>query len=192
MAETEAFFTVTIAAGSGTPLSLVVTVSRMVSSLLKASLSVRRKDILALNTTKRLTDRLCRCFPLFRCESVDITREKLLTGGAAQTAACWVICIGGDGFGKTKDDVTASGEGEGVGIALDTPPIDGEEFGRATTADVREVRDIVEDEDKEDGSRVDEEEELEDKLLAEATFASDAASSPSKIRFLSAARASEM
>lgn len=63
---------------------------------------------------------------------------------------------------------------------------------------MREVRDIVEDEDKEDGSRVDEEEEeekeeeLEDKLLAEATFASDAASSPSKIRFLSAARASEM
>ena len=102
-----------------------------------------------------------------------------------------MICIVGDGFGKTKDDVTASGEGEGVGSALVTPPIDGEEFGRAT-ADVREVRDIVEDEDKEDGSRVDEEEELEDKLLAEATFASDAASSPSKIRFLSAARASEM
>ena len=86
------------------------------------------------------------------------------------------------------DDRAASGEGIGVGKAL-VGPTTGEALGRATD-EVKEVKDIVEDED--DGKLVDEEEEVEVILLAEATFASDAANSPSKIRFLSAASARVM
>jgi hypothetical protein len=193
MAETHAFFKVTIAAGSGAPSSFVATFSSIVRSLSTGSLSLSGKVRCALNTTKRHTDRLCKCLPLFKWERVESTRVKLLRGGAAHAVVvvlgcCCCCCRVGDGFGKTMDDIAASGEGIGVGKAL-VGPTKGEALGRATD-EVKEVRDMVEGED--DGKLVDEEEEVEVILLTEAIFASDAANSPSKIRFLSAASARVM